>query len=75
MTSIANSVTSMLATAPEPLRAKYRDLTTKTLLARLAASRPRTEPAKPLGAAAVALKTMAGATPSSPPVPTPWKTT
>lgn len=61
MTSISNAVKSLLVTAPEPVRAKYRNLETEALLRRLATSRPSTDPSDPAVAAAVALKTMATA--------------
>lgn len=40
MTTIANSITSLLVTAADPLRDKYRGLTTPTLIKRLAVARP-----------------------------------
>ena len=39
-TALASSMASLLVTAPETVRAKYRDLNTTTLVRRLAASRP-----------------------------------
>lgn len=39
-TALATSITALLVTAPETMRAKYRGLNTTTMIRRLAASRP-----------------------------------
>lgn len=60
-TAIANSLTSLLVTAPEALRAKYRGLNTPALVRRLAASRPGEQLAPVTHAAAHTLKHLAQA--------------
>lgn len=61
MTALANSITSLLVTAPEPVRAKYRGLKTVALIDRLAASRPGTQIEDPGLAAVQSLRTLARA--------------
>src|SRR5699024_7307097 len=51
-TTIANSLISLLVTAPEDLRAKYRGLATPALVARLGASRPSEHLGDPVHCAA-----------------------
>lgn len=59
MTSISNAIKALLITAPESVRARYRDMDTDALLRRLAGSRPGSDLAGPADAAGLALKTMA----------------
>jgi transposase len=58
-TALGNTITSLLVTAPESVRAKYRSLTTKTLIERLCASRPGTDLQDPRTAAIQSMRTMA----------------
>lgn len=60
-TSIGNSITSLLVTAPEPVRDKYRGLRTPALVKALAASRPTGPVDAPETAAPLALRTLARA--------------
>lgn len=60
-TALGNSLLSLLLTAPEPTRAKYRGLATTTLVAKLAAARPGTDLQDPGIAAVQAMRTMARA--------------
>lgn len=60
-TAIGNSITSLLVTAPEPLRAKFRGLSTAEVLARLATSRPVGPIDSPHTAALLAMRTLAKA--------------
>lgn len=59
MTSIGNSITSLLVTAPEPVREKYRGLATPALIKRLAASRPAGAIDSPRTAALLAMRALA----------------
>lgn len=59
LTSIGNSITSLLVTAPEPLREKYRGLATPALIRRLAASRPAGTIDSPHTAALLAMRALA----------------
>lgn len=57
--AIGNSIVSLLVTAPEPVRDKYRGLRTPALIKALAASRPAGPVDTPETAAPLALRTLA----------------
>ncbi|NMR31850.1 IS110 family transposase [Crystallibacter degradans] len=61
MTALGNSITSMLITAPETVRAKYRGLATPALIKRLTASRPGEQCDSPHTAALHAMRQLARA--------------
>lgn len=58
-TALGNTITSLLVTAPESVRAKYRSLTTKDLVERLSGSRPGTNLQDPRTAAVQSMRTIA----------------
>lgn len=60
-TAVSNSLLSLLVTAPEPTRAKYRGLSTTVLVARLSAARPAPDLQDPGTAAVQAMRTLARA--------------
>jgi len=59
ITALGNCMKSLLLTAPETVRAKYRDLTTPKLIKRLAASRPNAKLDSPETAAMHSLQQLA----------------
>lgn len=61
MTALSNSITSMLVTAPDTVRAKYRGMTTQALITRLAACRPDEQVDTPGTAALQAMRQLARA--------------
>lgn len=61
MTALSNSITSMLVTAPDTIRAKYRNTATQALIKRLAACRPDEQIDTPRTAALHAMRQLARA--------------
>ncbi len=59
-TAASNQLGSLVDTAPEPLRERYRDLSVVALVARAARCRPGPDIADPLVATSLALKELAG---------------
>lgn len=58
-TATINQIRAMLVSAPEPLRQKYRGLTTSKLVAALAATRPPAQPVTAAESTAVCLRHLA----------------
>lgn len=59
ITALGNCITALLTTAPEAVRSKYRGLTTRNLVKRLASSRPADEIHRPPVAVMHALQQLA----------------